>query len=101
KAQVKAIQSGKFKSSGAAGLFVPLSRSPGNPGLGAFGSFVSAAVKAKVLAVFAKAVARQNLIKGPIYDTKGKLRYKAGVAVSPKYMFNTWNWYVKGVVTSK
>lgn len=101
KAQVTAIQSGKFKSSGAKGLFVPLSNAPGNPGLGKFGSFVPASVKSKVLAVFAKAVAGKNLIVGPIYDQKGKLRYKAGQAVSPSYMFTTWNWYVKGVVTSK
>ena len=101
KAQVTAIQSGKFKSSGAKGFFVPLSNAPGNPGLGKFGSFVPASVKAKVLAVFAKAVAGKNLIVGPIRDTTGKLRYKKGVAVSPTYMFTTWNWYVKGVITSK
>ncbi len=60
-----------------------------------------ASVKAKVLAVFDKAVAGKNLIVGPIYDTTGKLRYKAGQVVPPTYMFTTWNWYVKGVVTSK
>jgi len=101
KAQAKAIVVGKFKSSGTNYLFVPLSTSPGNPGLGTFGSFVPASVKAKVLAVFDKAVAGKNLIVGPIYDQSGKLRYKAGQAVSPSYMFTTWNWYVKGVVTSK
>jgi len=101
KAQVTAIQAGKFKSSGSNFLFVPLSSAPGNPGLGAFGSFVPAKVKAKVLAVFAKAVAGKNLIVGPIYDQSGKLRYKAGQSVPPSYMFTAWNWYVKGVVTSK
>ena len=95
------IHAGKFKSSGANFLFLPLSKSPGNPGLGSFGSFVPASVKAKVLAVFDKAVAGKNLIVGPIYDQSGKLRYKAGQAVSPSYMFTTWNWYVKGVITSK
>ena len=101
KAQVTAIQAGKFQSSGSKFLFVPLSTSPGNPGLGAFGSFVKPSVKSKVLAVFDKAVAGKNLIVGPIYDQSGKLRYKAGQAVSPSYMFTTWNWYVKGVITSK
>jgi basic membrane protein A len=101
KAQAAAIQAGKFKSSGSGGVFVPLSSSAGSPGLGKFGSFVPASVKAKVLAVFAKAVAGKNLIVGPIYDQTGKLRYKAGVAVPPRYMFTRWNWYVKGVITSK
>jgi len=101
KAQATAIHAGKFKTSGANPLFVPLSKSSGDPGLGTFGSFVSAKVKAKVQAVFDKAVAGKNLIVGPIYDQSGKLRYKAGKAVSPVYMFTTWNWYVKGVVTSK
>jgi basic membrane protein A len=101
KAQMAAIQAGKFKSSGSAGLFVPLSSSAGSPGLGKFGSFVPASVKVKVLAVFAKAVAGKNLIVGPIYDQTGKLRYKADVAVPTNYMFTTWNWYVKGVITSK
>lgn len=101
KAQAVAILHGKFKSSGSHFDFVPLSTKPGDPGLGAFGSFVPASVKSKVLAVFNKAVAGQNLIKGPIYDTSGKLRYKKGQTVSPSYMFTTWNWFVKGVVTSK
>lgn len=101
KGQAQAILAGKFKSSGSSFNFVALSKSSGNPGLGAFGSFVSSRVKAKVQAVFAKAVAGKNLIVGPIYDQTGKLRYKAGVAVSPSFMFTTWNWYVKGVVSSK
>lgn len=100
KNEVQVIQAGHFKSSGTNFLFVPLSNAPGGPGLGKFGSFVPASVKAKVLAVFDKAVAGKNLIVGPIYDSSGKLRYKSGVAVSPSYMFTSWNWYVKGVVTS-
>lgn len=101
KAQAVAIHQGKFKSSGSNFEFVPLSSQPGNPTLGTFGAFVPAKVKAKVLAVFAKAVAGKNLIVGPIKDTTGKLRYKKGQAVPPSYMFTTWNWFVKGVVTSK
>lgn len=101
KGQVAAIEHGKFKGSGGNPVFEPLSTQPGNPTLGKFGSFVPAKVVAKVKAVFAKAVAGENLIKGPIYDTTGKLRYHAGQSVSPMYMFTQWNWYVKGVISSK
>jgi basic membrane protein A and related proteins len=99
KQQVKDIQNGSFKGTGNNPIFIPVTNSPDGPHLGAFGSFVPANVKSKVMAVFQKLVNGQHLIAGPIYDQSGKLRIPAGQAPSDHFLFN-WNWFVKGVTTS-
>ena len=42
----------------------------------------------------------KNPFTGPIYDSSGKLRVKAGQALSPSVLLNGWSWLVKGVVSS-
>jgi simple sugar transport system substrate-binding protein len=38
-----------------------------------------------------------NPFKGPIYDTKGKLRVPEGESLENDYMYASWDWRVKGV----
>ena len=43
-------------------------------------------------------VAGKNVFVGPIYDQKGKLRFKKGQVVPQRFIWGSWNWYVKGVI---
>ena len=101
KAQFRKIQNGTFKGTGTHPAFVPMGSNSGSPRLGAWGGFVPASVKAKLKKLVVKAEAGQNLIVGPISDTKGKLRFAAGVHPTPEYMLSQWSWPVKGIGSSK
>lgn len=98
--QTHNIQTGNFHGSGSNPIIVPVTRAPGGPHLGGWGSFVPASVKSKVLNVYNQIVSGKNFIVGPIKDQTGKVRFKAGQPVPPLYMLGTWNWFVPGVTTS-
>jgi basic membrane protein A len=62
-----------------------------------WGPKVPKAVQEKVEAVEQEIAGGMNPFKGPIYDTKGKLRVPQGESLENDYMYASWDWRVKGV----
>lgn len=98
--QAKLIQQGGFQGGGSTPDFRKVSLEVGEPGLGTFGSFVPADVKAQVEDVFNRIVGGERVFVGPIVDTKGKERVKAGETLDDMTLFHGMDWFVKGVTTS-
>ncbi|MGB9113623.1 MAG: BMP family ABC transporter substrate-binding protein [Acidimicrobiales bacterium] len=69
--------------------------------LAPWGSKVPQSVRTKVNATYAQMKSGKNLFCGPIYDTSGKLRVSKGKCLSTMYIYDQWNWYVRGVTISK
>ena len=69
-------------------------------GITPWGPKVPANVKAAVGKVQAKMKAGWTPFRGPISDSSGKLRVKAGQKLSQTFLLNGWTWLVKGVVSS-
>jgi basic membrane protein A len=68
-------------------------------GLGRFGSFVSPQVRSTVRATLSKlSSGKLNPWKGPISDSKGKLRVPRGKRLSLPFIYGKWKWFVAGVV---
>jgi len=44
--------------------------------------------------------ASSTVFTGPIYDSSGKLRAKAGQKLSQSFLLKGWTWLVKEVVSS-
>ncbi len=67
--------------------------------LGKWGKNVPTEVSDLVDAEYERLVAsKEEPIKGPIYDTKGKLRVKAGETVTQDFLYDKWDWLVKGTI---
>jgi simple sugar transport system substrate-binding protein len=67
-------------------------------GVAAWGPNVPANVKSAVAKVQAKLKnGTLNPFKGPLYDSSGKLKVKAGQKLSPAVLLNGWTWLVKGI----
>lgn len=69
--------------------------------LAPWGPKVPQSVRTKVNATYAQMKSGKNLFCGPIYDTSGKLRVSQGKCLSTMYIYDQWNWYVRGVTISK
>lgn len=66
-----------------------------------WGPKVPASVRTKVGAVYKQMLKGKNFFCGPIYDNTGKLRVPKGKCLSKVYIYDKWNWYVRGVSISK
>jgi simple sugar transport system substrate-binding protein len=73
---------------------------PTTPHLDGWGDFVPADVRDKVEKLRDEIVAGKDVIVGPIYDNKGKLRYKEGEAPTVEFLSYNWTWFARGVVTA-
>jgi basic membrane protein A and related proteins len=69
--------------------------------LAPWGPAVPTSVRNKVHPVYEQLVAGKNFFCGPIYDNTGKLRVPSGQCLSQLYVYDQWNWYVRGVAISK
>lgn len=69
--------------------------------LSPWGPKVPTSVRTKVDAAYAQMKKGKNFFCGPIYDTAGKLRVPKGQCLSTMYIYDQWNWYVRGVTMSK
>lgn len=69
--------------------------------LSPWGPKVPAKVRARVDAAYEQMSRGKNFFCGPIYDTAGKLRVPKGKCLSTMYIYDQWNWYVRGVTISK
>lgn len=69
--------------------------------LAPWGPKVPRSVRAKVDAVYKQMRQGKNVFCGPIYDTSGKLRVAKGKCLSKLYIYDRWNWYVRGVSIRK
>jgi basic membrane protein A and related proteins len=67
--------------------------------LGPWGPKVPQSVRNLVDAEYKRLVATQeNPMRGPIYDNHGRLRVPAGQTLSRDYVYDKWNWLVRGTI---
>jgi basic membrane lipoprotein Med (substrate-binding protein (PBP1-ABC) superfamily) len=94
--QAKSIRDGNFKGGNLD--LIEVGDSEGQPHMTDYGDFVPDDVRAQTDAVWDQLVAGDDLIVGPITDSKGNLMFKDGEAVPHEFMVSQWDWYVDGVV---
>jgi basic membrane lipoprotein Med (substrate-binding protein (PBP1-ABC) superfamily) len=99
--QAKKIQDDQFQSSGTTPDAIQVTGKTGDPRVGEWGDFVPASVRTKVEDIQKQMIAGKRFIVGPITDSKGKLRFKAGETVPDSFLFSKWTWTVKGLSVSK
>jgi basic membrane protein A and related proteins len=95
-AQTKQILDGSFK--GGDLDLIKVGTTPGAPHLGAWGDAVPAAVRTKTEQIYNEIVNGKNVMVGPLYDQRGRLRVKAGEQLTPQFMLSKWTWFVRGVI---